>query len=532
MLWMYHPPMLGNRRNESTNSDKLNQDKELEPLKNQIALFHGMYGFSSDTKDILDEESKVTFYGNKSVISNLLEKFECISAETTLARKILIQRPSSTWDISSRRRNESSGNIPDDPPSIFLVVTKPCPSTTTLISAVIALWSQYQLFYGAEWINQMNNSDVYEAFDRWWTAKLSPLECGGSILRIMDVITVGKPLESKQITLLNEVYLKNKRFVGSILLYVPSAFQPHIVYEQGRRLQLKIRNTLIMYCTNECQNLLEGEEYSRFFGPFSASDLHSPGSEDHDENTHWELSVSCVFKKRQKRIFIIRWNKANGTSCEKKNNEDYMIKSATADYSDNESQKALWEQIYEIQTKHEHNYEHEDGGALKKKIKRGDLIDDFWYIVIHNFTGLAYVHTDFPIQDAQHIWVHVDEIISNKNSNASRTIHSNRGYWIAERHQALRRSMKTLHTDELGQPDDKSQSEGSDLQIPAESLNQCWQTEMLTYLLISKTKRWSSLNETTEKVLRFIDEFSACILRDMETRETYSILESNKSTDN
>ncbi|WBW70691.1 Schizosaccharomyces specific protein [Schizosaccharomyces osmophilus] len=526
MLWMYHPPVLGSQRNEHTNSVEVNKDKELEPLKNQIALFHGMYGFSSDTRDILDEQNNETSLehsnGNKSYVYNLFEQFKCISAETTLARKLLIKKPSSDWVPSSRRRNGKFDMIPEEPPSIFLAVTKPCPSAATLILAVTALWSQYQLFYGDEWVSQMNSSDVYEAFDRWWTAKLSPLECGGSILRAMDVIAVGRPLESEQVALLNELYLEKKDFVGSLLLYIPSAFQPHIVYEQGRRLQLKVRNTFIMYCMNECQNLLEGEEYSHFFGFLSSSDLHSAGSENHDEDTHWELSVNCVFRKRQKRILIIRWSRANRNYCEQKNNEDFMVKNATVD-DDNELQKRLWEQIYETQTKHDHDHD-QHGGGFKIKDKKGNLTDDFWYIIIHSSTGLAHVHTDFPIQDAQHIWVHIDDILGNQNPNASRMTHSNRGYWIALRHQTLRRPVKALETDRIGQTDDKSENEDSSLQVSAESLiNQTaagdtWQGEKLTYLLISKAKRWSSLNETTGKVLRFIDEFSSYILRDMETR--------------
>ncbi|EPY53221.1 hypothetical protein SPOG_03759 [Schizosaccharomyces cryophilus OY26] len=517
MLWMYHTPILGNQKNEHTNSVEINHDRELEPLKNQIALLHGMYGFSSETNDILREENNESYLEgsseNNSYILDLFGHYNCMSTETSLTRKILILRPSSDWVPSSRGRDDGSCISIEEIPSIFLTVTKPCPSPATLISTVIALWSQYQLFYGDKWMSQMNESDVYEAFDKWWTARLSPLECGGSILRAMNVIAVGRPLDREKIALFNDLFLSTEYFMGSMLVYVPSVVQPNLVYEQGQRLRPKIRNILIMYCMSECQNLLEGEEYSRSFGPYTFSDLHSSGSEYHDEGTRWKLCVNCVFKKRQKRIFLIRWSRDCGNTCEQNNYDNFMVRNAMNDDDDDdiELKKRLWEQVYEMQIKHE--LEHEHGGGVKRKTKEHDAIDDFWYIVIHHSTGLASVYTEFPIQDAQHIWIHVDDIWSNQKLNASRMTHSNRGYWIALRHQTLTRAKETLESESLGQDDLESENEEQgNLQKSAESLInqattiQTCKEERLTYLLISKAKRWNSLNEMNGKILEIVSK--------------------------
>lgn len=500
MLWMYQSELMGNKQPILNKDEMAANNPELEALKNQIALFHGMYGFSVETKDILKEQptdsKSTTSSAPKNSPFSLLESYDCLQVDTATVQKVLIKRPEGSRELHSCNvlMNNDEKNTLSLTPSIFLSVMKPCPKTSVLVTTVAALWEQFNIFHGSCLFDEIEKKSSFEIIDRWWTSVLSPLECGGYLLKSLSVLPVLHSLDDPLVKKMNDVIRKEDGTMGSLILFTKSG-QPRLLSLQGLRLKPEFRNLLSYYCSHNYQHLIENESadiniaHRPLTTLFSDTDSNLAITNEVGEMT---LRIFCLKKKSNKRLLAILW-KLGQTSSEEVSNAftNYIIGLAP-----------LSQSVFDSQASTGFNFK------IQKRVETE--LDMFWYIVANCTTGLAVVNTDFPLNDAHHLWNHLENLCNNQSFNSCQLQKITRGYWISLQQKEYNSRIYVDTVADQSQtytPTRRFTEQGSQGDFDAIHSRKVPVTHTITYILLSKTNRWNSLHDTKAKIQRFIDQF-------------------------
>ncbi|EEB06324.1 hypothetical protein SJAG_01367 [Schizosaccharomyces japonicus yFS275] len=506
IVWSY------NHRHPNSES-QANADSEpsnVSELKRQISLLNGLIQFSDDNAQSTPKESQKTMsqswmsLSRSMVLTPPRPSSPLIHVDTSKSLRLVLpfsprnvaavdwqctfqesdddDDSESDCTSSSENSNEhdashspSHASFPSHGLYIYLSVCKPSPSVFVLNTTIQSLCNQFfvtNFSFLRSYHNGTLSSHEVRCLQHWWNQRLSPLECGGSLLRSFQAVAVEKDSADTSRSDAIERILEH----GALpwyAFYVIKVRAGQPVVQMGKMREGYANdaqlNALFEFCASQY--------------PFTASTMSSLWPDV-------ALQISGKFRKAQ--LLCMR------VGIEKR---ELLIVLRPAEIAQSQLQVKKSLMTAEQQSDRERPLRLEDDIMIQLRAQLQVLqpsppvtglpgcfpeSETFWGLLVHHPTCKAIARLNFPTVDAHHLWEVLENIQMSKQTEHSErlTVRSRRGYWILR--QVIAPS--------------EDRSEWSTFANHTEPV-----LPLYTILLITKTKTFGTVEQFHPKALRYLN---------------------------